>query len=186
MTTKKTFETFKCTKCQFETNSEKGLKTHFTRKHTIITTTGYPKMCELCDKSFNNSTDFKKHMRTHSYKEAKYKCEDCDFVGKSLETMEVHLGKFHADNFECGLCEQDFGNLENLTVHLQTCEIYRCKRCYKRETAIFNVKAHAVKKHYGNANTGILIEHIKISRNDIDEVTSKEHWHHEYLSVFVL
>ena len=77
------------------------------------------------------------------------------------------------------MCEQDLGNLENLTVNLQTCEIYRCKRCYKRETAIFNVKAHAVKKHYGNANTGILTEHIKISRNDSDEVTSKEHWHRD-------
>ena len=30
-------------------------------------------------------------------------------------------------------------------------------------------------KHNGNANTGILIEHIKINRNDSEEVTSKEH-----------
>ena len=42
MTTQKAPETFKCTKCQFETNSEKGLKTHLTRKHTIISKTGYP------------------------------------------------------------------------------------------------------------------------------------------------
>ena len=120
MTTQKAPETFKCTKCQFETNSEKGLKTHLTRKHTIISTTGYPKICELCEKKFNNSNDFKKHMKTHSYKEARFKCEDCDFVGKCLETMEIHLGKSHTDTFECGLCENDLGNLENLSLHLHT------------------------------------------------------------------
>ena len=179
LTTKKSIETFKCTKCQFETNSEKGLKTHYTRKHTIVTSTGYPKMCELCEKRFNNSNDFKKHMKTHSYKEAKFKYADYDFVGKSLETMEVHLGKFHTDNYECGLCENDLGNLEDLSVHLQTCEIYRCKRCYKKEQQISDIKAHAVKKHNGNANTGILIKHITINRNDSEEVTAKEHWHHD-------
>ena len=46
-----------------------------------------------------------------------------------------------------------------------------------KDVTILNIKAHAVKKHYGNANTGI---------NNSDKVTSKEHWHHEYLSVFVL
>ena len=44
-------------------------------------------------------------MRSHSFKEAKFKCEDCDFVGQSRETMEVHIGKSHTDNFECGLFE---------------------------------------------------------------------------------
>ena len=160
-------------------NSEKGLKTHLTRKHTIISTTGYPKICELCEKKFNNSNDFKKHMKTHSYKEARFKCEDCDFVGKCLETMEIHLGKSHTDTFECGLCEKDLGNLENLSIHIQTCEIYRCRRCYQKETKISDIKNHAVKKHYGNANTGILIDHIKINRNDSEEVTSNEHWHHD-------
>ena len=41
----------------------------------------------------------KKHMKTHSYKEAKFKCEDCEFVGQCRETMEVHMGKAHTDNF---------------------------------------------------------------------------------------
>ena len=66
------------------------------------------------------------HWKTHSYK-------------------DVHIGKSHTDNFECGLCEKEFGNLEMLTVHLQTCEIYRCRRCYKKETSISEIKADAVK-----------------------------------------
>ena len=59
-----------------------------------------------------------------------------------------------------------------------TCEIYRCKRCYLKQIKISDIKDHAIKKHHGNPNTGILIEHINIDRNDIDEVTRTEHWHH--------
>ena len=33
-----------------------------------------------------------------------------------------------------------------LKAHFQ-CEIYRCKRCYKKGTQISKIKAHAVKKH---------------------------------------
>ena len=170
-------EMLKCTKCQFETRSEQGLKTHITRKHTTISTTSFPKKCDLCEKQFNNSKDFKMHWKTHSYKEAKFKCEDCSFVGKCFETMDVHIGKSHTDNFECGLCEKEFGNIEMLTVHLQTCEIYRCRRCFKKETSISDIKAHAVKKHNGNGVAATLVDHIKIDRNDSDEVTSKEQWH---------
>ena len=174
---KNSSELLKCTKCKFETHSEQGLKTHITRKHTIISSTGYPKKCELCEKQFNNPKDFKMHWKTHSYKEAKFKCEDCDFLGKCFETMDVHNGKSHTDNFECGLCEKDFGNLEELTLHLNTCEIYRCRRCFKKEISISDIKAHAVRNHNGNGPGATLVDHIKMSRNDSDEVISKEHWH---------
>ena len=110
----KTQVTFRCEKCPFVSSSEKGLKTHLTRKHTIISATGYPRKCELCNKQFNNPNDFKKHMKSHSYKEAKFKCEDCDFVGKCAETMDVHMGKTHTDSFKFSLCENSFENLKNL------------------------------------------------------------------------
>ena len=82
------------------------------------------KGCDLCEKQFNNLSDFNRHMKSHLYKEAKFRCEDCPFVGKNFETMEVHAGKAHTDNLECGLCENNFENIENLNLHLQTCEIY--------------------------------------------------------------
>ena len=141
----KTQVTFRCEKCPFVSSSEKGVKTHLTRKHTIISATGYPRKCELCNKQFNNPNDFKKHMKSHSYKEAKFKCEDCDFVGKCAETMDVHMGKTHTDSFEYGLCEISFENLENLALHLHT---YRCKRCYLKQIKISDIKDHAIKKHH--------------------------------------
>ena len=60
----KTQVTFRCEKCPFVSSSEKGVKTHLTRKHTIISATGYPRKCELCNKQFNNPNDFKKHMKS--------------------------------------------------------------------------------------------------------------------------
>ena len=44
-------------------------------------------------------------MKSHSYQDAKYKCVDCDFVGKNELTMDVHTGRYHTDIFECGICE---------------------------------------------------------------------------------
>ena len=38
--------------------------------------------------------------------------------------IEVHVGREHAENFECGLCGYIAEDLESLDVHLQTCEIY--------------------------------------------------------------
>ena len=97
----KSVNSLKCTKYEFEMQSEQGLKTHITRIHTLITNGCYPKSCDLCEKQFGNAGDMKIHMRNHSFKEAKFKCEDCDFVGQSRETMEVHIGKSHTDKFEC-------------------------------------------------------------------------------------
>ena len=47
----------------------------------------------------------KKNINSHSYKLAKFKCDDCDFVGESELTMEVHIGKHHSETYECGLCD---------------------------------------------------------------------------------
>ena len=37
-----------------------------------------------------------------SFKKAKFLCEDCEFVGQSKDTVEVHAGKTHTDYNECG------------------------------------------------------------------------------------
>ena len=64
-----------------------------TKKHTVVSTGCYPKLCDLCEKQFGNASDMKKHIKTHSFKIAKFKCEDCEFFGQSQETMDVHIGE---------------------------------------------------------------------------------------------
>ena len=55
----------------------------------------YPRKCELCEEELENIEKMKKHLKRHSYKKAAFQCGDCDFVGESEETMEVHIGKHH-------------------------------------------------------------------------------------------
>ena len=50
-------------------------------------------------------------MQTHSYTEVKFKCQDRVFVGKCIETMDVHMGLNQTNTLECGLFNV---NLESL------------------------------------------------------------------------
>jgi rubredoxin len=97
-------KSFKCTKCDYETNSQSGLKVHDTKKHTSVDNVKFPKKCDLYEKEIKSATEMKKHIKRHSYKQAKFECDDCDFVGESDLTMEVHIEKQHSEKYECGLC----------------------------------------------------------------------------------
>ena len=56
--------------------------------------------------------------------------------------MEVHVGKCCYNLPMCGLCDQNFTNLEMLETHLNTCEIYECGNCDKRCKLLSDVKEH--------------------------------------------
>ena len=78
--------------------------------------------------------------------------------------IEVHVGKDHGENFECGLCEFVAKDLEALEIHLCTCEIYKCEKCADVFKHLSELKTHFVKYHekemYRNA------EHIKQNRDN--------------------
>jgi uncharacterized Zn-finger protein len=113
-----------------KTYSNKELNQHTLRKHTDYLSQ-YPKKCELCEESFENSKELKKHMLIHSLERTiskQFSCEDCHLLGDIFETMEVHGGKCFNTNFECVLCD----TLENLETHLASCEVYECGKREKR------------------------------------------------------
>ena len=163
---------FKCTKCDFESQSKKGLNTHITRKHTDTSKLKFPKKCDLCDKDLDSETELRKHLKMHSYKEAKFQCEDCEFVGKTRETMDVHIGRYHTDKFECGICERQMINFEDLEIHLNTCEKYKCRWCWLETSTLPHMKDHT--KEHENPEQ-ILVEHYKMSRNSNSEVSMTVH-----------
>ena len=88
--------------------------------------------------------------------------------------MNVHIGKCHTDQFECGLCDRKFENSPLLETHLNTCEMFRCRMCWQERTTISEIKDHLQKKHKGPQP--IIIEHFKMSRHNDYEVTFKDHW----------
>ena len=128
-------------------NSQQGSKTHVTRKHTEITAEKFPKTCDLCDAKVNNKKELKLHMKTHSYRGSNFQCEDCDFCGPNEYIMEVHAGRCHSTDKECGLCDYKAKDVESLRIHLNTCEIYECDLCYFRVMQISEMKSHMENKN---------------------------------------
>ena len=57
---------FKCSECEYEATSERGLKCHIGRKHQTDKS-NYPKTCDLCDYVIKNAKEMKKHMLSHSF-----------------------------------------------------------------------------------------------------------------------
>jgi hypothetical protein len=59
------------------------------------------KSCNQCDEIFTTARKLKIH-------------NNCEFDSKTDRTMKVHLGKCRTENFECGLCESTFKELNDL------------------------------------------------------------------------
>ena len=105
--------------------------------------------CELCEEMFDSKRELKIHSYTHSFKSTglKQRCDNCDFECEIIETMEVHIGKCKEKEFECDLCETKFVTLNNLEIHLNTCEFYECVKCLIREKNQSDMKMHIKNQH---------------------------------------
>jgi hypothetical protein len=113
----------------------------------------------------------KQHIKTHSYIEARFKCVDCDFVGESNETMEIHVEKEHTYPFECGICNYKANSHQDIEIHLFTCKIYKCYKCDYKERSINAIKKHT-EKNNGSSDHNKL-HHMKMNRNNPNEVCDK-------------
>ena len=165
----------KCDQCDFTTTSTKGLKTHVRRKHPSISQEVFPLACELCTEELKSKNEMRLHMISHSYimkENNDLKCEHCDFIGKNDWTMQMHYGKSHSKIMECGLCQFVPKDLENLNIHLKTCETYECDTCDHVTKTIANMKKHIRESKECESST---IYHIKIDRKDVNEANSKEY-----------
>ena len=81
--------------------------------------------------------------------------------------MEVHSAKHHGDKFECGLCDYEAADLDNLEIHLSTCEYYKCDLCGEIIWQLPNIKQHILAKHmkiYSYQSKGI--KNIKTSKEN--------------------
>ena len=166
----------KCKFCDFETFSGPGLKIHMRKKHTSKAIEKYPFKCDLCHEQIENNSDLKTHMKKHSFVWAQFKCADCDFVGKCELTMEVHNGKYHSENFECGICGYEGKSLEDLEMHLFTCKIYQCLKCDEVNRSLSILKKHALETHTEFVEEKKLVKHLKMSTDHFKEVSIKHYY----------
>ena len=87
--------------------------------------------------------------------------------------MKVHIGKFHLETFECGLCDDKFEKLVDLEIHLNTCEVYECNfaDCLHRLRTLSEMKKHIEEEH----EDGKALHHIKMDRKDKTKVCFTYH-----------
>ena len=173
----------KCTECEFSSTTERGLNTHITRKHNPVQNdyTPYPKKCEVCDKEVSSKQDMRIHMKTHSFIRPQYKCEECEFICERKMTMEVHVGKSHDINFECGLCGFLANSADNLSMHLVTCEVYICDRCTKRYKTISDLKAHYKTETIKFKKLDKVV-HAKVGRTEDSEIKEGNYFKEDFCS----
>ena len=162
-----------CPHCEFEASSERGLRTHITRIHTDSKNIEFPTTCELCDFVAKNKSELKSYLKTHSYKSVNFKCKECEQFCETEIEMEVHIGKKHSDQFDCGICGFEIKTLEDLNIHLTTCEMYKCEECDLRVKSLSEIKKHVENEHSKWKKLQAII-HIKQNRNDsevVDEIS---------------
>ena len=82
--------------------------------------------------------------------------------------MEVHIGKYHSEKYECGFCDFEATNLENLEIHLVTCGIYQCDNCKTKFKSIRDIKGH-IEKQYSRGYE--YVHHLKLDRNKPNKVS---------------
>ena len=78
-----------CDKCSFETKTDKGLVKHNEQHHTAVT-------CPLCNKSFENRNELKKH--------------------KDVKHRKAY-GSQPEKTFNCSICNKPFNNRSNMNKH---------------------------------------------------------------------
>ena len=71
-----------------------------------------------------------------------FKCGSCDYTGQDGWTIQIHHVKCHSESFECGLCDFEAKTLDNLELHLTTCETYECEECEFVSTHISGIEKH--------------------------------------------
>ncbi|XP_009702610.1 PREDICTED: histone H4 transcription factor-like, partial [Cariama cristata] len=109
-----------CALCDMVCTSVSSLKAHIRFRHC----NERPFCCHLCDRSFKNVYDLRKHVETHNDSDA-YSCdvEGCGFISRTSRTLRQHHKRAHVSNgilkYKCHICQKCFSWSYTLTLHLR-------------------------------------------------------------------
>ena len=140
---------FKCSQCDKTYKYKASLCLH-RRSHT-----GERETCDICQKSFRDPGDLKKHYGIHT-NEKKYQCDDCGMRFRLHSYMVSHVKRIHTDQsmiekkFKCAKCWKCFEFRSQLNFHMQfhsDIYAYKCKHCAKPFKTIMSLKQHTKRMH---------------------------------------
>ncbi|XP_068751833.1 zinc finger protein 883-like [Montipora capricornis] len=114
---------------------------HLQRRHPEKTR----HQCNLCKKTFADSTDLKRHLRIHS-NQRPFQCNVCHKRFRQKGQLKVHLRSHTRDKpYVCDQCNKPFRQGAHLTRHLRVhsgYKPYKCPSCYKAFASTGSLKEH--------------------------------------------
>ena len=123
--------------------------------------TNYSFKCELCDKTFTQSGNLKRHTEIVHEKIKKFKCDKCDKLFSVKYNLNQHIGLVH-DNREdlkrkkeyCTKCEKSISDLKRheRMVHEKK-QQFPCHICNKMFSIAFNLNKHISLYHEGTSKS---------------------------------
>ena len=93
----------------------------------------------------SDSSNLKKHILTIHASLEDYKCELCDKSFSQVDNLKRHIHKVHED-YKCDLCSNSFSSRQTLKRHInrvhEGSKDYKCDSCGKSFSKIYKLKTH--------------------------------------------
>ncbi|XP_061104658.1 PR domain zinc finger protein 15 [Conger conger] len=136
--------------------------------------------CSLCNKTFQNSSNLNRHIRSHGDK--LFKCEECDKMFSRKESLKQHISYKHSRNepdleyrFRCNTCEKAF-RFEN-ALNFHNCrtddKTFQCQICSRFFSTNSNLSKH--KKKHGEKLFACEICNKMFYRKDVMQDHQRRH-----------
>ena len=150
-----------CRECDATFDNKQKLQHHIIKCHTKA----YPLVCDICGKGFMRKMRFDKHVKNCVPKEILEKiCRDCDKTFEKSTNFRRHMASHSkAKDFKCVDCEKAYADKRNLVTHVQLMHPQnakqfekeknnKCDRCdehfvKKTEVALHKIKSHGESYH---------------------------------------